>query len=234
MGEENLRESFSNLWAEDFDPLLRTEPLCGTNAAVSSYGEENIYEGLNERLKQQIEQTQRTLLLCTSDYYKWSPLYIKDGIEASRRLGNGIACVRGQTLMPYSIHEIFEILSDVRYRKIIEPTVETCCPIKPLSSHSGIEYLKFKGIWPTAPRDFCNFLHWKLLQNGIFLYFAFDEPSPLFPERSNVVRGHLHLGGYVMKQVHGGTMISLVVQVRLDERMTHLSHLLTYGSWCVY
>jgi hypothetical protein len=221
----DLRESFSERWVEDFIPPSQISQAEGSNDPRLSQSTEsndrsnvihleNVNFGLNDRLILKIESIQKNLLLSTSDYYNWAPLYLKDGVEASRRVGNGPMCVRGQTLLPYSIKQIFEVLSDIRYRRIIEPTVETCCPIKPLSNHTGIEYLKFKGIWPTTPRDFCNLLHWRLLKNGVFLYFAFDEPSTHFPERTGVVRGHLHLGGYVMKQVCGGTMVSLVVQVR--------------------
>lgn len=218
---ENLKDLFSTKWSEDQqeDSRRANTPtsLASPDDSQPRYPD-NVNAGLNDRLIHKINELQNNLLLCTSDYYKWTSLYMKDGVEASRRIDPGSKsenkmCVRGQTFLPYTIKEIFEVLSDIRYRKIIEPTVDDCCPIKPLSNHSGIEYLKFKGIWPTAPRDFCNLLHWRLLNNGIFLYFAFDEPSNHFPERTGVVRGHLQLGGYVMKQVRGGTMISLVVQV---------------------
>lgn len=222
--DTTLRESFLNRWQEDILPLISSNNFTieklkeyqnNNSNSNEPYNISNVYSGLNDKIINKIKLTEYNLLLCSSDYYNWISLYCKDNIEVLRKFGNGIMCIKGQTFLPYSIKEIFEVLTDIRYRKIIEPTVETCCPIKPLSNHTGIEYLKYKAIWPTTQRDFCNIVHWKLLQNGVFLYYAFSEPSQHFPEREGVVRGNLHLGGYVMKQVNGGTMISIVVQVNL-------------------
>ena len=122
--------------------------------------------------------------------------------------------IRGQIFLNYNIIEILDILSDIKYRKELEPSIDIYPPIHWLSTHTGIEYVKYKGIWPAKPRDICNLLHWRLLKNGLFLYYISPISSPLYPEQLGTVRSNLTLGGFVMRHVPGGTMVFLIVEVK--------------------
>jgi hypothetical protein len=142
-------------------------------------------------------------------------LFEKKGVIGSRKLGSGIICVRGETIMPFTIPEIYGLISRPERRKQLDSMLETYTRVKWWSPHTGVEYLQSKGIWPTAPRDFSNITHWRLLNDGTFLTFGYSDQIDECPEKDGVVRGNLLLGGYVMQHVPGGTRVLLIVQLDL-------------------
>jgi hypothetical protein len=195
-----------------------------------------------------LDSLQEKLLLYSSDYYHWDSIYAKQGLEASKKPPNNFSpashprslsssssspplsstsgsggsggpnIIRGQIFVPYSIPEILSVLADIRYRKELEPSIAKCPSPQWLSTHTAVEYILYHPVWPTTPRDACNILHWRLLKNGLFLYYACaEEPllssSSLYPEKPNLVRSHLTVGGYVMRHVPGGTLLFLIVEV---------------------
>lgn len=146
---------------------------------------------------------------------EWSLLFEKKGVTGSRKLGSGIICVRGETILPYTIPEIYGIISRAERRKQLDSMLETYARVKWFSHHTGVEYLQSKGVWPTAPRDFSNISHWRLLKDGTFVTLGYGEQIEECPERDGFVRGNLIIGGYVMQHVPGGTRILIIVQLNL-------------------
>ena len=144
-------------------------------------------------------------------------MFEKSGVIATRKAGSGGAiCVRGVTVLPYTIPEIFGAISTAEDRKELDRQLDTYKRLKWFSYHTGVEYLRFKPVWPTAARDFCNLTHWRLLEDGTFLTFGFSVPFlDLCPEESGLVRADLILGGYVMRPEVGGTRIHIIVQTDL-------------------
>jgi hypothetical protein len=198
-----------------------------------------VKEGLpTPQIQNKLDLLQEKLLLSTTDYYFWESIYSKNGLEVTKK-SFGIhhshsrgsesgrdsgadpitasvtatTMIRGQIFLPYSIFEIMSILIDPRFRKELEPSISKCPVPQWISHHTAIEYLLYHPVWPTTPRDACNLVHWRLLKNGLFLYYATSEPSSLYPEKEGVVRSHLTLGGYVMRHVPGGTLLFLLVEV---------------------
>ena len=162
-----------------------------------------------------IETTAEKLLEYGSNAAEsWDVMFEKPGVLATRKTGNSRAiCVRGETLMPYTIPEIYAMTSTSKGRKSLDSQLEIYNRLKWFSRNTGVEYLRFKPVWPTAARDFCNLTHWRLLDDGTFLTFGYSTPFPdLCPEEDGVVRADLILGGYVMRPVVGGTQIFIVVQ----------------------
>jgi hypothetical protein len=145
----------------------------------------------------------------------WSLLFEKKGVTGSRKLGSGIICVRGESILPYTIPEIYGIISRPERRKQLDSMLESYARVKWFSHHTGVEYLQSKGVWPTAPRDFSNISHWRLLKDGTFVTLGFGEQVEECPERDGIVRGQLLIGGYVMQHVPGGTRVLIIVQLNL-------------------
>ena len=143
----------------------------------------------------------------------WTLMYEKEGVKATRRPGPGIICVRGESLLPYNPVEIFELSLNPSMKTIVDPNIDIYERGKWLNFHTGHEYLRSKGSWPTSPRDFSNGTHWRLLNDGRFLNFAFGESHPDFPEQPGVVRAFCYFGAFVMKSVVGGTQMYFLLQV---------------------
>jgi hypothetical protein len=184
----------------DFDPIQRKLTL----------------QNLNEEMVAKVENLVNKILSFTVNCTEtWIPMFDRHGVIGMKRPGGGLICVRGETVMPYTIPEIYGLISMSEKRKELDPQLDTYTRMKEFSYHTGTEHLLFKAIWPTAPRDFTNMTHWRLLKNGTFITMGFGGQFSDCPEQEGVVRGTLHIGGYVMQPVTGGTRVFIVVQVSL-------------------
>jgi hypothetical protein len=170
---------------------------------------------VSEELKQEIESHLCKLLKLTTDRsIPWQPLWNSEKIQAAKYYESELICVKGETKLPYTISEIFQLLSRADCRRDMDSLIDQNQRLKWFSPHTGVERLIYKPVWPTDPRDFCNITHWRLLDDGTFILFAFSSRmEELCPEQPKFIRGNLLLGGYTMKHAPGGTDLSLVVQV---------------------
>ena len=72
---------------------------------------------------------------------------------------------------------------------------------------TSIRHLTFKGVWPTAPRDFvlCTTLSCDETKDGITRSFIASKSAwdGLLPPQDGFVRGTLLISGYVIGAVEG-------------------------------
>lgn len=103
----------------------------------------------------------------TTDPNEWAPLSNKKEIKAYSKI-NGPAgaafYVKGETFLPYTIPEIFSVYFDSENRPKLDSQMASYERLRWLSRHVGLEYIQFKGQWPTTARDSCNLTvsegHW--------------------------------------------------------------------------
>jgi hypothetical protein len=173
---------------------------------------------LPEEIKKEIESHVTKLLNFTirNPNIPWVLLWNKENILASKFYDTteNLICVRGETMLPYTIQEIFQLLTRSDCRRDLDTLIDQTQRLKWFSSQTGVERLVYKPVWPTDPRDFSNITHWRLLDDGTLILVAFSLPiDDLCPLQPKFVRGNLRLGGYVLRHVPGGTKLNLVVQV---------------------
>jgi hypothetical protein len=192
---------------QDFDPVQRNLTL------------ENLSEDMIAKIERSVEKILSLTVGSEGGNSSWTPLFNRHGVIGMKQSpspggggSGGVLCVRGETVMPYTIPEIYGLISLPDKRKELDPQLDTYTRMREFSLHSGTEHLLFKAIWPTAPRDFTNVTHWRLLKGGLFVTLGYGERLPDCPEQDGVVRGNLLIGGYVMEPVQGGTRVFIVVQ----------------------
>jgi hypothetical protein len=159
--------------------------------------------------------------------HQWSFLYDTSGVTATRTSDkNGNFIIRGESILPYSILELFGTVSRAANRKILDPMIESYERKKWFNLHTGIEYVKYYAKWPASSRDFCNLTHWRLLPNNTFLMVGVSMPDESCPVGLNAetVRARLFFGGYVMQPLppsaadpspSGRTKVSIIVKSNL-------------------
>jgi hypothetical protein len=59
--------------------------------------------------------------------------------------------------------------------------------------------MRFKGIWPTAPRDFIVLTTWREDADGSFYVSSRSAPDEYCPPKSDYVRGNIIVSGYHLK-----------------------------------
>jgi len=162
--------------------------------------------------------------LSDPDCAGWEPLFESNGVKATKRPGS-VLCVRGEGVVAFPILEVFRLVLNGSRMTELDPQLYTNKKLKQLSINSSIEYMRWKQVWPTAPRDMCNISHWRLMADGAIVIVSFSEKfDDLCPlTDGGVVRAECILGGYVFRQVPGGTMVRYLVQVSgessLDPRL---------------
>ncbi len=103
----------------------------------------------------------------------WTPLFAKKGVRAFTRAQDAAAasassgsesnCVKGVSVMPYRVAEIYSLVADPARRVELDSNLTAYQRLRWFSRHTGVEHLQFKAVWPTTARDFCNLTHWRLL-----------------------------------------------------------------------
>jgi hypothetical protein len=199
--------------------------VCLDTVTMELVGPGEVCKDLPEEIKNEIEAhvTKLLNLTVTKTNIPWVFLWYKENILASKYFDSAenLICVRGETMLPYTIHEIFQLLSRGDCRRDLDTLIDQTQRLKWFSSQTGVERLVYKPVWPTDPRDFSNITHWRLLDDGTLLLVAFSLPmDDLCPVQPKFVRGNLHIGGYAMRHVPGGTKLYLVVQVSLYFNIT--------------
>jgi len=148
---------------------------------------------------------------------QWERLYVKQGVSVFKAAGSSGAsaiCVRGEATLNYPPTEVFGTLMNPAITKTLNPQINMTEKKKLFSDNTFVEYIKCKQVWPTAVRDYCNLVHWRLLADGKVIICCFSEKFTDFcavDERN--VRAEMILGGYVLSPVEGGkTLVNYILQ----------------------
>ena len=72
-------------------------------------------------------------------------MFEKKGVLAKRRSGD-IICSRGESTFPFNIADVFKVILDPESLKEINPQLDTVHTLEKFSSHTWVDYLKFKPV----------------------------------------------------------------------------------------
>lgn len=72
-----------------------------------------------------------------------------------------------------------------------------------LNECTSVRRIRFKAIWPTAPRDFVVLTTWTELPDGSILISSRSAPNSLYPKEAEVVRGNIQVSGYLIRPIDG-------------------------------
>lgn len=79
------------------------------------------------------------------DAQGWEALFEKSGVKAMKRSGD-VICVRGESVMPYCVLDVFEMIMSVERQVEIDPQQRLHEVIRKYSNHTWAEYILFKGV----------------------------------------------------------------------------------------
>ena len=76
--------------------------------------------------------------------------------------------------------------------------------------------MKFKAIWPTAPRDFIACTTWSETEDGVILISTKSACNDYFPPKRDYVRGNIVVSGYrLIPRAQGGCDVCLIAHTEL-------------------
>ena len=110
---------------------------------------------------------------------------------------------------------MWHVLHNKETKKQLDPQLHSFRCLKYFSSHTAVEYQRYKRLWPTSPRDFGNLMHWRLLNSGAVVMVSFSEKyEDMCPLEEGVVRAELIMSALVLKQLpQGGCTVHFMAQV---------------------
>jgi hypothetical protein len=112
---------------------------------------------------------------------------------------DGSPAARGQSIMPLPRAAIFKLATTLEMRKEYDSQFEQGDVFEHLDLHTYLFYMRFRGVFPSAGRDFVNMVHWTVEPDGTILIVSCSVADPRKPVVDGVVRAHLHLGGWIIK-----------------------------------
>jgi len=144
----------------------------------------------------------------------WEIMFEKDGLTAYRRPGK-LIYVRGDAVLPFSLLSIFDLIVDSSRAGELNPQIISARKPRTFSPNTAVQHLKFKPMWPTAPRDMVNITHWRMLPDGrvVIVSFADAGHDDICPVEAGSVRAELVLGGYVLTPCPSGILDSRTTKV---------------------
>lgn len=147
----------------------------------------------------------------------WEPLLEKNGVTAFKIPGP-IMTVKSEINLPFSVIDVFAMLTNTDRQKELDPQRQIQEKLKKFSSHTWVDYIRFKAVWPTSARDFINLSHWRILNDNRVVLFAFstDKFNNLrAPGADGTVRGDMLLGGFILTPTPQGTKLQYLVETDL-------------------
>ena len=80
-----------------------------------------------------------------------------------------------------------------------------------IDERTSVRRVCFKGIWPTAPRDFIVCTTWDKREDGSILIVSRSAPDDYCAPQKGYVRGFIQVSGYWLQPVQEGSEITTVV-----------------------
>lgn len=112
---------------------------------------------------------------------------------------------------------IIRVLNDPSYTTVLDDMLKESRIIYDLSKSLHLVQLLYKGVWPTAPRDFSVLSIQGELDKRTWISSGITVEDPRIPEEKGYVRAQLDVGGYLIRSVPSNPEMSEVTYVaRVD------------------
>jgi hypothetical protein len=112
---------------------------------------------------------------------------------------------------------IIRVLNDPSYTTVLDDMLKESRIIYDLSKSLHLVHLLYKGVWPTAPRDFSVMSIQGEVDERTWISSGISVEDPRIPEEKGYVRAQLDVGGYLIRSVPSAPEMSEVTYVaRVD------------------
>lgn len=124
-----------------------------------------------------------------------------------------INCVKGTGIVNAPPKFVMHFLKDPTYTTRLDDMLKEVHLIHKISPAVQLVHMLYKGVWPTAPRDFALLNITGQRDTQTWVSAAVSIVDSRIPETKGYVRGHLETGGYVIQAVSDNPNVSKVTYV---------------------
>jgi len=129
----------------------------------------------------------------------WKPNGNKPCDMFKMEIENRIAS-KGTAIVPYNIEKIYEFLGKEETLLKLNPMLSEMKILHNVEGEYRVNYMRYKGVWPVADRDFVNVAR-KLREDEGKAYIGTTSCNYPFPAVDKVVRGEVYIGGYIIEKI---------------------------------
>ena len=128
-----------------------------------------------------------------------------------------INSVKGIGIVKTPPRFIIRVLNNPTYTTILDDMLKESRVLQELSKSLHLVHLLYKAVWPTAPREFSVLSILGELDDRTWISSGVSVDDPRIPAEKGYVRGHLDVGGYLIRSVPSNPELSEVTYVaRVD------------------
>mmetsp|Transcript_2884 Transcript_2884/g.3906 ORF Transcript_2884/g.3906 Transcript_2884/m.3906 type:complete len:645 (+) Transcript_2884:96-2030(+) len=164
----------------------------------------------------QVEGSVKKLMyLVSKSKTSWQFSFKKSGVKIFVNKDVDFPAAIGTTTIRAPARAIFNMYWDLNNRSRADPLFDHGRVVETSGPQTRVEYLRFKAVWPAVPRDFCNLVHWRILEDGktiVSASSALDHPD--CPNAEGVIRARLVVSGIVIepRSDNSGCNVAYLVQ----------------------
>jgi len=128
-----------------------------------------------------------------------------------------IVTVRAQGDIPFPAQLCLKcILDPTQGMPAIDAMLVSISVIEKYDAHTDHSLFRYRGLWPTAPRDLCLFSHWCMHVDGRLILTSCSVPHANCPETPGVVRAEAHIAGWIFKPSKDGSSCKATYMLKTD------------------
>ena len=124
--------------------------------------------------------------------------------------GEQLNIARGNGIIKAPPTFVMHVLKNPKYTTQLDEMMKESRSIDRISNCLSVVHLLYKGVWPTAPRDFALLSVSGQVDDNTWIQTGLSIVDPRIPEEKGHVRGNLFVGGYVIMACPGNPEISSV------------------------
>lgn len=117
-------------------------------------------------------------------------------VEASKVVGSTWQAIRGRTHMQAPKEKILKLVLDDDRIGEFDDMFDFYKFLTRIDDNTAVRRVCFKGIWPTAPRDFVVCTTWVQRPDGSILVVSRSASDDYCPQQKGYVRGFIQVSGY--------------------------------------
>eukprot|EP00002_Diphylleia_rotans_P012811 TRINITY_DN2500_c0_g1_i2.p1 TRINITY_DN2500_c0_g1~~TRINITY_DN2500_c0_g1_i2.p1 ORF type:complete len:963 (+),score=192.46 TRINITY_DN2500_c0_g1_i2:52-2940(+) len=163
-----------------------------------------------------IEKTTKRLKDSAKNDGTWEQSDTTDNIQIYKRQDGPLTSSKGVGVIPVSPRTASFLVRNLDARKKWDEMFQEGDLVEVIDKSTRVLHLRFKSVWPTAPRDMCLIEHAKEEEDGTFIVVSTSIRHAQVPANPNFVRGDLQCGGWILAPIAGkpnATKATYVVQV---------------------
>lgn len=150
----------------------------------------------------------------------WNQVKVEDGVEVyeGNVVGSNVVAFKGVALIDAPLSHVLSVLYDLEQIKRWMSNLKDYRTVEWINKFKKIDYNRLESPWPLSDRDFVyNVTIHVDPRKSVDIIFE-NTTHPMFPKVTDVVRGDVRFGRYLVEQDPASGKVRLTVEMFADPK----------------